>query len=839
MAFEKKYNKEKEKEIRKFWEENKIFKFNKNTTKKIFSIDTPPPTVSGKMHIGHAYSYSQQDFIARFKRMKGYEVYFPFGTDDNGLATEKLVQKTKNVNLRKIEREEAIKICLDFLGEERPKFIEDWKRIGMSCDFSINYSTIDDYSRKISQKSFLDLYKKGLVKRREGPIMWDRVFETAIAQAELEDKKRKSYLNYIKARVKNTYDTFLIYATTRPELIFACVGMSIDDKGNYIKLKVGDEYWITGEKTYKEVFKDFDYEIVEKLKGEDLIDEKVILPLTNKEIEISQDITVQADFGTGIAYFCTFGGLEDIEWAARHKVEPISILDTKGRLNHLCEKYEGMLAEEARKEIIKEFEDKKFLIKKEIKEQVVNVGERSGVEVEFIISKQWYVKILDKKEYLWEQAQKLNWFPDYMKHRLENWIKGLQWDWSISRQRHFGIPIPVWYDKKGNIYLPNEEQLPVDPLKDRPKSAPKNIELIPEKDVFDTWFTSASSPFLAINLIKNEETKKKLFPIDLRPQAHDIINFWLFYTMTKTNLLYDTNPFKNVTISGWVLAPDGTKMSKSKGNTIAPQNIIKKYSSDALRFAAASSKLGQDLPFQEKDVQTGIKVVNKLYNANKFASMLLKDFTKEDREFNFEKLKSIDKWIIAKAQKVIKGSTESFENYEYSKAKSLFTNYFMHNIADNYIEIVKQRLWNPDIYGEDTIKSQQALYYALYTSLKGLAPFLVFITEEIYQNFYREFEETISIHKTKWPEYIKNYDKEDIVSKGDKFIEIISEVRKYKAEKQQSMKTEIEKLIVNVDKETKAFIEDSLEDLKNVTNVKKIEFRENKEDEFKVEIINN
>lgn len=839
--FNKKYNaKEVEPKIREFWEKNKIFKFDESTSKVVFSIDTPPPTISGKMHIGHAFSYTQTDFIARYKRMKGFEVFYPFGTDDNGLATEKLVQKEKKVNLRNIERDQAINICLDFLKEERPVFIQDFKNIGLSCDFNIKYSTIDDNSRKISQKTFLNLYKKGLVKQKEGPVAWDRVFQTAIAQAELEDVELKSSLNYIKAKFEQTSNTYLIYATTRPELLHGCVGLNVEAKGDYVKLKVNDEFWITGEKTYLEKYAKFDYQVVEKLKGENIIGERVIIPLSNIKIQITDDISVKADYGTGAVYYCTYGGIDCIEWMSRHpNIKPIKILDKAGKLTSLALEFEGLVAStQGRKKIIEKLEQENFLVMSEKIVHNVNVGERSGAEVEYIVSKQWYINYLDKKEYFFENAQRFNWKPEFMKHRLENWIKGLNWDWGFSRQRKFGVPIPVWYDKKGNVYLPKEEQLPVDPLKDRPLGVDSDVELIGEKDVLDTWFTSASSPELAISNIKSEKLKENLFPnkpFNLRPQAHDIINFWLFYTMAKTNLLYDINPFLDVAISGWVLDPRGKKMSKSKGNTIKPQDIVEKFSNDALRFSASSTKLGSDIPFQEKQVQTGIKIVNKLYNANKFACDLLEDFSKEDKFFDFDNLKSIDKWIISKIQNVIKVANRSFDSYDYSRAKFEFENFFMSDIADNYIEIVKKRLWNPQIFKQDTKSAQRAIYYVLFNCLKGLAPILPFITEEIYQIFYKEFQEVESIHKTDYPKFEEKFFDEDIIEKGDKFVEIVSFVRQFKSLNKVSMKNPISLIKVFCNTDLKNFIEDSIEDLKAVTCASNIEFEIN--DEFKIDIV--
>jgi valyl-tRNA synthetase len=837
MSFEQKYNAaESEQKIREFWQENKIYEFDEKSSKPTFSIDTPPPTLSGRMHIGHAFSYTQTDFVARYKRMTGHEVFYPFGTDDNGLATEKLVQKEKKVNLRNQTRDEAFAITNEYLTENRPQFVQDWKNLGISADFeNLNYSTIDDRSRKISQKSFLDLYNKGLISQKEGPVAWDRVFQTAIAQAELEDIERKAFLNYVKAKLVGTTNTYLIYATTRPELCFGVGGVSVEDSGEYVKLQIGHEFWITGAHTYLEKFSKFEYEVVEKLTGVDLIGQSVNIPYVDREVEISHDQAVKADFGTGIAYFCSYGGPEDIEWFTRHNQTPFEVLAKDGRLTSLGKNYEGEIAADARSKIIKDLEADEHIIFKEKKTQNVNVGERSGADVEYIVSKQWYVNYIDKKEYFWEMAQKFNWTPEFMKTRLENWIQGLNWDWGFSRQRKFGIPIPVWFDKDGNKYFPDESQLPVDPLKDRPNSAPEGLELTPETDVLDTWFTSASTTQLAASNVKSEEMRDKLFPFDLRPQAHDIINFWLFYSMAKSNLLFECNPFKAVAISGWVLDPKGKKMSKSLGNTIAPQVVVDKFSNDALRFAAASTKLGQDIPYQEKEVKTGMKIVNKVFNANKFAAQLLENFTAENRDFKLEDLNSIDKWIVSKLQFTIQKATTQMDNYDISFAKSTIEQFFMSDVADNYIEIVKLRLWKPEEFGKDEqLKAQKALYNVLYNSLKGLSPFIPFITEEVYQSFYKQFENTNSVHQTSWPKSNEEFMIQENVDNGNLFVEVVKQVRKFKAEKQISMKEELSNIVISCSQQTKDFIENSLQDLKNVTSIKEIVFEIN--ENFSVKI---
>ncbi|MBT4858210.1 valine--tRNA ligase, partial [archaeon] len=592
MELPKRYDpKISEEKWQKYWGDNKIYQFDiKDKKKEVYSIDTPPPTISGKMHIGHAFSFSQQDFVARYKRMAGFNVFYPFGTDDNGLATEKLVMKKKKINLRNVDRDDAIKICLEFLEEERPKFIQDWKNIGMSCDFETRYSTIDDHSRKISQRTFLELAKKDLAFRHESPVIWDTQFQTAIAQAELVDKEMPSFFNDVLFKTEDGKD--LIIATTRPELLGACVAVFVHP---------------------------------EDKKYEHLVGKKVVTPIYNHKVPVIADERVDMEKGTGVVMCCTFGDQTDMEWYKQYKLPLKMVITPWGKMNESSGEYKGMKIEDARKAIIEELKEKKILLNQKSITHVVQVGERSGKPVEIINSKQWYISYLDKREEFLKKGEELNWYPEHMKHRLFNWINGLNWDWSISRQRNFGVPIPVWYDKAGKIYYADESQLPVDPTKDRPKGVPDDLELIPESDVFDTWFTSGSSPLLAVELMP-KDVQKDLFPMSLRPQAHDIINFWLFYTMAKTNLLYGKNPWTDVTISGWALDPHGKKMSKSKGNVVAPQDMIEKYSADALRYWSAGSKLGDDMPFQEKDLVTGKKTATKLWNASKFALMHLEDF---------------------------------------------------------------------------------------------------------------------------------------------------------------------------------------------------------------------
>ncbi|MGM5484876.1 MAG: valine--tRNA ligase [Nanobdellota archaeon] len=774
----------------RYWLENKIYKFDPKSEKEVFSIDTPPPTVSGAMHLGHAFSFSQQDIIARYKRMKGFNVFQPFGTDDNGLATERLIEKKKKVKATRMDREEFINLCLKTLDEElRPSYIEDWKRIGMSCDWDIFYTTISPDSRKISQKAFLDLVKKERVYRKNAPVMWDPVLQTALSQVELEDKEIQSKFNDIMFKTEDGEEVTV--STTRPELLSACVAVFVhpeDEKNKYLEGK------------------------------------KMIVPFYHHKVSVMADQRVDPEKGSGVVMCCTFGDQNDIEWYKAYDLPLKEAIAKDGRMTSLAGKFEGMKVKEAREKIIEEMKETGELTHQEDITHVVNVGERSGAEIEFIHSKQWFIRYLDLKDDFLKRGEELNWYPAHMKHRYDNWVKGLQWDWCISRQRFSGVPFPVWYDKEtGEPVYPKEEQLPVDPMKDVPEGYSSD-QLLPEKDVMDTWATSSLTPHLAADRFKGQPVYDKIFPMSLRPQAHDIISFWLFNTVVRSHLHDGSLPFYDVMISGWALDPKGKKMSKSKGNVIKPQDVIQKYGADAVRYWAAESSIGEDIPYKEKDLVTGKKTVTKILNASKFAIMHLKDYEGYDGELCF-----MDRWILSKLNRVIKTATESFDKYEYSKAKHAIDNFFWNVFCDHYLEIVKDRLYNPGRRGEESRKSaQKTLYTVVDSVIKLFAPIMPFITEEVYHMHFAEKEGRMSVHLSDWPEHYDELIDDELEEEGDYFTKVLSEVRKYKSENNLSLKEELPKLRVN--REIKA-----KDDFRAASKVKEIE--EEPSEEFKAEIV--
>jgi valyl-tRNA synthetase len=785
MELPKRYDqKVSEPKWQKFWEDEKIFEYHPDD-RETYAVDTPPPTVSGKMHIGHAFSYSQQDIVVRYQRMRGKNVFFPFGTDDNGLPTGKLVEKKKKILSNRMSRGDFVNVCNEFIEEQKPIFIADWKQIGFSADFTKSYSTIDKHSQITAQASFIDLYKKGRVYQQESPVAWCVKCQTAIAQAEFESVDKSSHFNDI---IFKAGDESLIISTTRPELIPACVAIAFHPE----------------DKRYSHLLSKF-----------------VTIPLFNYEVPVIEDETVEMDKGTGLMMVCTFGDKEDVEKWRLHNLQLRIVFEKYGKMNDLAGEFKGMKIVDARAAILLKLKEVGALVSQHEISHAANVHERCKTPIEFLKSKQWYIRVLDKKQELLNAGNEINWFPSHMKVRYDHWVQNLNWDWCISRQRHFGIPIPVWMNGE-EVVLPSLDELPVDPSNSRPKNYSGDVDaLVGEVDVFDTWMTSSVSPEISRNWVHkgDYDISYEDIPMSLRPQAHDIIRTWLFYTIAKSLFHFKRIPWKNIVISGHAQDPHGKKMSKSLGNIVEPQKMIEKFSADALRFWAAGSKLGDDLPFQEKDLLTGQKMVTKLWNASKFALTHLEDYSDGKISCVY------DKWLISKLQRIIKESTESFDKYEYSKTKSEVEKFFWHLFCDHYLEIVKDRLYKPDERGvQERISGQTALYKSLLSILKLVAPIMPHITEEIYQLYFAKNGEK-SIHISSWPMYDSSLVNEQAEKAGDFGVDIINLVRKFKSEQQMSLKDELSKLVlVHPDTDFIDSIKSIEADLLSVLKVKEISF---------------
>ncbi|MCX4080251.1 valine--tRNA ligase [Rickettsia rhipicephali] len=808
--FPKNYNfTENEKKWQQIWQEKQIYAYNPNVAKEeTYVIDTPPPTVSGQLHIGHVYSYTQTDFIVRFQRMMGKNIFYPMGFDDNGLPTERLVEKQKQIKAYNMDRSEFIKICEEVVESEEEKFRSLFNQIAVSVDWSLEYQTISPLSRKISQMSFLDLVQKEEIYRANQPILWDPVDGTALAQADIEDKEKTSFMNYIT--FKTEQGDPLTIATTRPELLPACVAV----------------FYHPNDGRYKH-----------------LAGKSAITPLFNEKVPLLADPLVQQDKGTGLVMCCTFGDQTDITWWKTHNLPLKTIITKKGTIDFQHEtSIDGLKIKEARTKIIDILKEQELLIKQEDITHTVKCAERSGAPLEILTVPQWFVKTISHKEGLLKRANELNWHPKNMKIRLENWINAISWDWCISRQRYFGVPFPVWYSKRvgeeGKILYADVTQLPIDPLKDLPMGYSKE-EVEPDYEVMDTWATSSVSPQLSTHGISddfavNKDRHDKLFPMDLRPQAHEIIRTWAFYTILKAHLHQNTLPWKNIMVSGWCLAEDRSKMSKSKGNVLVPEKLLEQYGSDVIRYWSANSKLGADTAYSEDVMKNGKRLVNKLWNAAKFVSIHFDKLKGEDKKASLLDIKEkitneFDKWMVNKLVELVKLATNELQNYEYANAMHLTEKFFWVVFCDNYLEISKTRSYDEENKNpQGQYSSILTLYHVMQTLLKLFAPFMPHITEELYQILYSKN----SIHvKGSWVNYSDlNY---EIDAKGaEGLLEILDIVRKFKAEKNLSIKAPIKLLEVS----GIVLSAELAEDLKNVTSAEEIQF-EMKDDKIKVNIM--
>lgn len=778
-----------ERKWQKFWEIEGIYKFNPETEKKIFSIDTPPPTVSGKMHLGHAFSYAQADMIARYKRMRGFEVFYPFGFDDNGLATERMVEKNRNIQSKNFSREDFIKICFEETRAAEYELKKDFSSLGLSVDWSLLYRTIDSYCRKQAQRSFIEIFGQNRTYQMEAPAMYCTKCETAIAQAELEDEEISSTFNDIAFETESGEK--IIIATTRPELLGACVAVFVHP---------GDE------------------------RNKRLVGKKLKVPLFGNFVQVKADERVDMSKGTGIVMCCTFGDQTDIEWFKAHRLPLKMVISLDGKINENCPQYQGLNVKKAREQILADLKEKGLLLKQMPIKHSVNVHERCKTEVEFLVTKQWFVKYLDLKKEFIEKAKEISWFPEHMRTRYDNWINGLQWDWCISRQRYFGVPFPIWYCKKcGKTIVAEEKQLPVDPLQHKPLKACScgSNDFSGEKDVFDTWFTSSLTPEINCRWKENVSLFKKLFPMSLRPQAHDIITLWAFNTIVKAHFHANKIPWNNIMISGHALDSKGRKMSKSLGNVIAPQEMVSKYSADVLRYWSASASLGEDVPFQEKEMVSGQKFLIKLSNASNFVAMQSQNF--DFGKANSSKLNftAMDKWILSRINSLKKNATESLEKFEFSKGLNPVRDFFWLEFADYYLEEAKHRFYEKN---DTTEAAQFTLVYVLTDCLKLLAPFLPHACEEIMQSNFKNLLKSKSIHLEQWPAVEEKWIDVEAEQIGENANAIISAIRKFKNSKGIALNRELEKVSVFAGGKILEKLEIAKIEIRKTLNIKELEF---------------
>jgi valyl-tRNA synthetase len=801
-----------EEKWQKVWQESGIYNWDENDG-NVFSIDTPPPTVSGLLHMGHIFSYTQTDFIARYQRMIGKNVFYPMGFDDNGLPTERLVEKVKGIRSINMERSEFVEICREVIPTFEQEFRKLFDSIALSVDWNQEYQTISSHSQKISQMSFLDLYEKGKVIRKKSPVFWDPVDKTAIAQAEIEDKEQNGIMNYIEFKLEDSSASITI-ATTRPELIPACVCVFVNPDDNRYKYLIG---------------------------------KNVFTPIFNKIVPILSDQDVLIDKGSGAVMCCTFGDIQDVHWVQKHNLEIIQCITQDGKMQQ-AEFLDGLYVKHAKAAMIEKLKEIELIVKQEPVVQQVKCAERSGAPLEILSTEQWFIKVMDAKDEIIQKSNECNWHPEYMKVRLENWVNGLNQDWCISRQRHFGVPFPVWYSKRsgeeGKILVPSPAQLPVDPDKDLPSGYTRD-EVVAERDVMDTWATSAVSPQISSTGISAKyaiDSKKhaKLFPFDLRPQAHEIIRIWAFGTIVKSLYHQNTIPWKNLMISGWCLANDKSKMSKSKGNVVDPVELINERGADVVRYWASTSKLGNDIILSEDPFKIGRKLVLKLINAIEFFKMHLKNLKVEVKEVPLQNQISqnkisevLDHWIISKLHKTIIAVEKEMEQFEYSVARSAIEDFFWNDLCDNYLELVKERLYkeHENSRGQSGIVT---LYYVFDCLLRLFAPFIPYITEELHSSTFN----LGSIHsRSSWPKS-ENWIVQGDVSEGDLIVEILGMIRKSKSEQGLSIGVSILRVEIFLENE-KIISESGKADLKATSKASELIFlsHKKKNNNLRIEVL--
>ncbi|MEV5572784.1 valine--tRNA ligase [Spirillospora sp. NPDC052269] len=787
------------------WEDDRTYRFDRSRpADEVYSIDTPPPTVSGSLHVGHVFSYTHTDTIARYRRMRGQEVFYPIGWDDNGLPTERRVQNYFGVRgdaslpydpafeppekpdakrQVAISRRNFIELC-DRLTEIDEKAFEDtWRRVGLSVDWSLLYTTIGEAARAASQKAFLRNLRRGEAYLSEAPTLWDVTFRTAVAQAELEDREQPGAFYRLRF---HTGDQLRFHAggrpvhieTTRPELLPACVALVAhpDDE------------------RYKELF-----------------GTTVRTPVFGVEVPVLAHRLAEPDKGSGIAMICTFGDVTDVVWWRELDLPTRAVVGWDGRF--VAEPPAGVPAEtyaelagktvhsarERMLELLGESGDLAGEPRKVVR--AVKFFEKGSKPLEIVTTRQWYIRNGGRgpelRAELLGRGRELEWYPGYMRARYENWVEGLNGDWLISRQRFYGVPIPVWYrlDESGEpVYgepiVPAEDTLPVDPASDVPPGFTEDQRGKPngftgDPDVMDTWATSSLTPQIAGGWERDPDLFSRVFPYSLRPQGHDIIRTWLFATVVRAHLENGSLPWKAAALAGWILDPDRKKMSKSKGNVVTPIGLLQEFGSDAVRYWAASGRPGTDTAFDTGQIKVGRRLAIKILNASKFVLGFAEQPLDEDVDTEAIWYPG-DLAMLAALRGLVAEATEAFEAYDYARALER-TERFFWQFCDDYLELVKQRAYGSDA---KAASARAALNRALSVLLRLFAPFLPFVAEEVW-SWWQEG----SVHRASWPTQDELPDGGD-ASLLDVAAEALRQVRKAKSDAKVSMRTELSRASV-------------------------------------------
>ena len=788
MIKEKRYNfKEVEVKWQKKWEEWQINKFDRKDKKKpVYSINTPPPYPSGEFHVGNALNHAYIDFAARYKRLRGYNVFFPQGWDCHGLPTEVRVERTLGKSKREVPEEEFLRLCREFTLKWIEPMREAIKRLGCSIDWSTEYRTMDeDYWRR-TQLSFVEMYRKGLVYRGEHPVFWCPRCETAIAEAEVEykDVSRKLYYYYFELEDGRRIPV----ASTRPELLGACVALAVNPED--------DRY-------------------------RDIVGLKAIVPIYGRKVEILADREVDPEFGTGVVMICTYGDKTDVRWQKRYNLPVIKLIDERGFLTENAGPLKGLDVKSARRKMVELLKEKGYYIKEESIVSSIGTCWRCHTPVEILSKKQWFVKTMELRDRVLEEARKIRWIPEHARLRLEDWVNSLDWDWPISRQRIFATPIPVWYcEKCGNVIVAEPEWLPIDPRREGPKisECPKcgGRSFKGERDVMDTWMDSSITA--AVHAGWPENFDARLFPADLQPNGYDIVRTWDYYLIVRGIALFDKAQFKIALINGMMRGTDGRMMHKSYGNYIPLSEVLDKYGADVFRLWIASAiTTGSDLRFSWEGLDFIRRFLTKLWNAARFISMFFEDFTPLEKP----ELKLVDRWILALSDKLVKEVTEAMDNYDYYRAAQAIIDFTWHKFCDHYLEAVKYRMSED---GESKRAAQYTLYKVLLRVLILLAPFAPHIAEEIYQRMFKNHEKWMSITVATWPR-VEAINEEDI-ELGDIIIDLIASMRHIKHEMRIPLNQPLEKATIFVSNSRYyEVIKENLEDISGTLRINNIELK--------------
>ena len=814
------------------WESAGTYRFDRTKSREqVYSIDTPPPTVSGSLHVGHVFSYTHTDCMARYKRMRGFEVFYPMGWDDNGLPTERRVQNYFGVRCDPslpydpqfqppaepdpkqqipISRRNFVELCERLTAEDELVFEELWRRMGLSVDWTQTYQTVDARAQRVSQLAFLRNLARGEAYQSEAPTLWDVTFRTAVAQAELEDRERPGAYHRIGFPTTADPSTHVYIETTRPELLAACVALVAhpDDE------------------RYRPLF-----------------GSTVTTPAFEVEVPVLGHPLADPEKGSGIAMICTFGDLTDVTWWRELQLPTRPIIGWDGRI--IAETPEWIATETGIAHYASIAGATSHTAKERMVEILTSTGhlvgepraithpvkffEKGDKPLEIVTTRQWYItnggRDADLRAELVERGKQIDWHPAHMQVRYENWVEGLNGDWLISRQRFFGVPIPLWYrlDADGNpkydeILLPDEVSLPIDPSSDCPpgftedqRNAPNGF--IGDPDVMDTWATSSLTPQIAGGWERDPDLWSRVFPMDLRPQAHEIIRTWLFSSVVRAHLEDDCLPWKHASISGWILDPDRKKMSKSKGNVVTPLGLLDEYSSDAVRYWAASGRPGTDTAFDIGQMKIGRRLAIKILNASKF--VLMQDAQERDDAVT----EPLDRALLAALADVVQQATDAFEDYNYAKALDVAEAFFW-SFTDDYVELVKDRAYGGQgAAGADSAKATLAT--ALSTLLRLFAPFLPFVTEEVW-SWWQEG----SVHRAQWP----SADRLRTLAQGSDaalvadIAIVLTNVRKAKSEANASMKADVATATISAPAEARARLEAAAGDIKAVGRIADLAF---------------